>query len=115
MDNPSQWGIDEAFKTLETVCAGSDAAKGAMSFLRSKLDALDESKLITREQFDLELAALGEAKAAQGQFVIKQLLFEATVNQRRKCLFDNWPVHLQLEAYGLLGVTPVQMFKRVSK
>ena len=33
----NQWGIDEAFKTLESLTEGSSAAKGAMRFLRSQL------------------------------------------------------------------------------
>lgn len=33
----NQWGIEEAFKTLEAATADSDAAKGAINFLRSVL------------------------------------------------------------------------------
>ena len=32
-----KWGIEEALKTLESVTKDSDAAKGAIAFLRSQL------------------------------------------------------------------------------
>jgi hypothetical protein len=38
----NQWGIDEAFKTLESLSEGSSAAKGAMSFLRQQIDRLQQ-------------------------------------------------------------------------
>lgn len=69
--------------------------------------------LVTREQFDAELRALGESMAADGKIVIKQLLHEAEANGRDKCRFDNWPPHLKADAYQKLGLEPVQMFRRV--
>jgi hypothetical protein len=40
----NQWGIDEAFKTLESLTEGSSAAKGAMRFLRSQIERQSASE-----------------------------------------------------------------------
>lgn len=67
--------------------------------------------LITREQFDAELRALGERKQAEGMPVIAALLREGDEG-RVKCRFDNWPAHLKADAYKQLGVEPVERFRR---
>lgn len=78
--------------------------------------ALDETsaanEFVDRSVFDAELKALGERMAADGKIVIKQLLFEAEVNGRTKCLFYNWPDHLKNEVYSRLRLDPVEMFRR---
>lgn len=38
----NQWGIEEAFKTLSTLTEGSDAAKGALRFLRLEIERLSK-------------------------------------------------------------------------
>lgn len=71
--------------------------------------------IVTREVFDSELRELGEQMAIDGKIVIKQLLYEAEVNKRHHCLFDNWPARLKTEVYSKLGLEPVQMYRRVNK
>jgi hypothetical protein len=73
------------------------------------------TQLISAEQFMLELRELGEQLAADGKKVIKSLLHEAEANGRKHCLFENWPAHLQADAYERLGVTPQLMYRRDSE
>lgn len=39
--SPNEWGVTEAFKTLEQMTAGSSAAVGAMSFLRQRIERVE--------------------------------------------------------------------------
>ncbi len=71
-----------------------------------------KDELITRAEFYDELKALGERMAGDGKIVIKQLLHEAETNGRSKCQFDNWPEHLQKDAFRRLGLEPVTMYRR---
>lgn len=74
----------------------------------------EKEHLLTQEEFNKLLFDLGEEKAKSGKIVIQQLLKEAAKG-RYSCAFHNWPSHLKQEAYNLLGVQPVQMYRKIKK
>jgi hypothetical protein len=78
----------------------------------ARASAQPAGALVTREVFDAELEALGEAMAERGAPVIRQLLREAHENRRKSCRFDAWPARLKVEAYQRLGLEPVTLYRR---
>jgi hypothetical protein len=122
---PTRWMPIPAFAALdgEVALAGEPCSTHAAEHrLRHELPCpwcvIDELKLnrevlITREQFDSELRALGERKAAEGMPVIASLLSGAEKGLVN-CRFNNWPNHLKSDAFKQLGVEPVERFRRKS-
>jgi len=65
--------------------------------------------LITRDQFDAEALSEAEKLLTDGGIsTMKILLTDPRIG------YDRLPPHLKSELHELLGVEPVQMFKRVN-
>lgn len=99
-------------RSLRNILSHGGEYAGLTRLAFEMVSAEVSTELVTRETFDRELRELGERMAAEGKIVIKQLLYEADVNGRANCRFENWPPHLKTDAYAQLGLEPVQMFRR---
>lgn len=69
------------------------------------LEQQTKDGLVTREQFDAELRALGEINP-----LVKRLIS----NEHSNFNFDKWPDHLKADAYKKLGLEPVTMYRRIN-